>query len=288
MPSFSLSLLLSSDKVTWVVTGLGALLAVYTTYWQLDNFRKRTIIRPSGTKSVGVEQSTEDAIRLDTLSVLACGVNSELRTAALKILCERALKDEAFGEILEKIEADDLARNFVGLRVLALLLQNASPRRLVQPRVFKALLDTLRRASKTVDPPHPYTMRCQREAISLLIRLIPLGDIAHKYAIDAGLIDWIKESQVSGYDPPSAAAFDTNRIEPIDQHMYALLSALCGRSPSARDSLVELGLLRNSRVAMSPTGRMYEPGEGLMEVVPFPDPMADGHPLDVWTAAMTD
>jgi len=131
-------------------------------------------------------------------------------------------------------------------------------------------------------------MRCQREAISLLIRLIPLGEIAHKYAIDAGLIDWIKESQVSGYDPPSAAVFDTNRIEPIDQHLYALLSALCGRSPSARDSLVELGLLRNSRVGMSPTGRLYEPGEGLMEVVPLPDPMADGHPLDVWTAAMTD
>jgi hypothetical protein len=156
-------------------------------------------------------------------------------------------------------------------------------------------------------------MRCQREAVSLLSRLIPLGDTAHKYAIDAGLIDWIKESQVPGYDSLFAAVFDMNRNEPIDQHMYELLNALCGRGPSARDSLVELGLLRNTRGGASATGRPYEPGEGLMEVavaveeareateaedqdeqmrgavvVPLPDPMVDENSLDVWIATMMD
>jgi hypothetical protein len=90
-------------------------------------------------------------------------------------------------------------------------------------------------------------MRCQREVISLLSRLISQGDTAHQYAIDAGLIDWIKESRIAGYDTLFAAVFDMNRNEPIDQNLYDLLSALCGRGAVGRDSLLELGLLRNLR-----------------------------------------
>lgn len=101
-------------------------------------------------------------------------------------------------------------------------------------------------------------MRCQREAISLLSRLISLGDIAHKFAIEAGLLDWIKESRVAGYDTLFAAVFDMNRNEPIDQNLYELLNALRGRGNLGRDSLVELGLLRNGRGTTPSTGRPYE------------------------------
>ncbi|KAA8893388.1 hypothetical protein FN846DRAFT_536970 [Sphaerosporella brunnea] len=244
---------LSSEKLTWLLAGVGTIVAIYSTYWQLANYKQQAMVKPSGTRSVGVEQSTEDAIKHSTLSILARGVNPELRSAALKILCERALKDDALSAILDKAESSDLSQNFVALRVLG-LLQNASPRRLVQLRVFEALLGVLRRSSSAGGLE---TTRCQREALSLLSRLISLGDPAQQYAIDAGLLDWIKDSRAASYNSLLAEVVGMNRNEPIDQSLYDLLSTLCGRGTIGRDSLLELGVLRNIR-GTSSSSRPFE------------------------------
>ncbi|KAF8245939.1 hypothetical protein K440DRAFT_662444 [Wilcoxina mikolae CBS 423.85] len=247
---------LSSDKITWMVAGVGTALAIYTTYWQLENFKKRTATKPSSTRSVGVEQSTEDAIKLSTLSALARGVNPELRSAALKILCERGLKEEALSAILDKAELPDLASNFMALRVLGLLVQNVSARRLIQPRIFRALIGILRRSSTPAAERNSNAVRCQREAIGLLSRFISLGDECQRLAVDAGLIKWLKESRVAGYNNLYAAMFDNNN-DPIDQNIYELLSQLCGRGPMGRNNLEELGLVRNLRGSPS-SSRPFE------------------------------
>lgn len=121
-----------------------------------------------------------------------------------------------------------------------------SARRLIQPRIFKALLGILRRSSAPAAERNPNAVRCQREAIGLLSRFISLGDECQKFAVDAGLIDWLKESRVAGYNNLVAAVFDNNN-DPIDQNLYELLSALCGRGPMGRDNLLELGLVRSNR-----------------------------------------
>ncbi|KAF8543430.1 hypothetical protein BDD12DRAFT_820379 [Trichophaea hybrida] len=250
---------LSSDKITWMVAGVGTVLAIYTTYWQLENFKKRTVIKPSSARSVGVEQSTEDAIKLSTLSALARGVNHDLHKAALKILCERGLKEEALSAILDKAEFPDLASNFMALRVLGLLVKNVSPvsaRRLIQPRIFKALIGILRRSSTLAAERNSNAVRCQREAIGLLSHFISLGDECQRLAVDAGLINWLKESRVAGYNNLYAAVFDNNN-DPIDQGIYELLSQLCGRGPMGRNNLEELGLVRNLRGSPS-SSRPFE------------------------------
>ncbi|CCX30129.1 hypothetical protein FPQ18DRAFT_412880 [Pyronema domesticum] len=239
-----------SDKLTWTLCGVGTLIALYTTYWQLTDFKRRTILKPSSTRSVGVEQATEDgipsgdldhgirlsteaAIKLSTLSALARGVNPELRNAALKILCERSLKDEAFSELLTKAEAQDLNANYQALRVLYLLSNNVSPRRLAVPRVFGALVGILRRTITLSVERHHNALRCQREAISLLNRLIQLGDECQQYATDAGLTEWFKECRDAGY----YNVLDHH----LDQSLLELLATICRRDSTMREEVIELG-----------------------------------------------
>lgn len=52
-------------------------------------------------------------------------------TSALKILCERGLKDEALATILERAKLPGIGNKLITLRVLGLLIQNGSltPRR---------------------------------------------------------------------------------------------------------------------------------------------------------------
>ncbi|KAI5815515.1 hypothetical protein BZA77DRAFT_77115 [Pyronema omphalodes] len=260
-----------SDRLTWALCGFGTLIALYTTYWQLTDFKRRTIVKPSSTRSVGVEQATEDAIKLSTLSTLARGVNPELRNAALKILCERSLKDEAFSELLTKAESQDLNANYQALRVLYLLSNNVSPRRLAVPRVFKALVGILRRTITLSVERHHNALRCQREAISLLNRLIQLGDECQQYATDAGLTEWFKECRDAGY----YNVLDHH----LDQSLLELLATICRRDSAMREDVIESGwsLGRDSSGnlefvvgdARGTPSRLRDDGDDWVEVVGF-------------------
>jgi hypothetical protein len=50
----------STSDAAFVDPGVGTIIAIYSTYWQLQNYKKGAAINPSGARSVGVEQSTED------------------------------------------------------------------------------------------------------------------------------------------------------------------------------------------------------------------------------------
>lgn len=237
--------------MTLILTGVGTILAVCTTIWQLENFRKRAI-KPPGTRNVGVRQSTEDAIRLDTLKSLALGVNPELRGAALKILSERALKENTFSYVLDQAASNDSNKSLMALKVLGVLNQNVSAKRLIQPRIFNVLVGILQRVAESDYRAHdPTWKRCEREAIALLSRLVSYSDECQMYAIQAGLIEWIKRSQVPGYPNLMFAVFDMERTEPIDPNLYDLLSALCDEGTVGRDCLLESGLVRDMTVRPS-------------------------------------
>jgi len=255
---------MSSDRFPWFIAGIVTISLACLTVYQLEDFKRRTVIKPAGGNSVDVEQSTEDAIKLSTLEALARGVNPELRSAALKILCERALKDNNLTFILEKAESENVGENLVALKALGLVYQNASPRRLVQPRVFKCLIGMLLRLVRAGANEHATGRLCQREAVFLLSRLALLGDEGQRYALDAGLIEWIKEFQVQGYENILHAAFDMDATEPMDSNLYELLSVLCDDGSPGREALLQSGLVRDLGSARNRSHNQHDwPGFGV-------------------------
>jgi hypothetical protein len=115
----------------------------------------------------------------------------------------------------------------------------------VQPRVFKCLIGMLIRISRTGADEHANGKLCQREAVSLLSHLALFGDEGQRYALDAGLIEWIKELRVQGYDNILHAAFDMDATEPMDSNLYELLSVLCDDGSPGRDALLRSGMARD-------------------------------------------
>jgi len=260
---------MSSERFPWFIAVIATASLACLTIYQLEDFKRRAVVKPAGNNSVDVEQSTEDAIKLPTLEALARGVNPELRNAALKILCERALKENNLTFMLEQAESENITDNLMTLKALGLVYQNVSPRRLVQPRVFKCLIGMLLRIIRTGANEHATGKLCQREAVFLLSRLALFGDEGQQYALDAGFIEWIKEFRVPGYDNILHAAFDMDATEPMDSNLYELLSAFCDDGSPGRDALLQSGMLRDlgGSVRNRTHGHREWPGFGVSEPV---------------------
>ncbi|KAI9813068.1 MAG: hypothetical protein M1827_004288 [Pycnora praestabilis] len=129
----------------WLWVGLGALsiLAYTAAYRQLHEIRLLTEVNPEPTKPNVVGQETEDALKLDTLKKLTEGSNSDLRSAAIKILCERSVSEPTFDLLLKDISSTNQTRQKKGLTALKLLRSNPAVAKTKTVATLIALVDCL-------------------------------------------------------------------------------------------------------------------------------------------------
>ncbi|KAI5798884.1 hypothetical protein EDC01DRAFT_778479 [Geopyxis carbonaria] len=257
-----------AGRHTWLIIGGCSLLALYTTYRQLLDFKKRCALRSSDTRNVGVEQSTEDAIKLETLESLAKGVNPELRAAAHKIITERAMRASSMQYMIAKVAGEDQTERLMALKALNILTQHAPPSRFTEtPGFFHTLVAALR-TDETNPSKSSTRLQCERETVTILARFMTHAE-AQSQIVAAGIVDWLKAYHVSGYPNVIIAAFDPDRRgDPLDPNFYDLLTAICDEG-GYRDRILDSGMVSNIR-----RSRAEEtPGEEWVEVeveVPAP------------------
>ncbi|KAH0607742.1 uncharacterized protein H6S33_002776 [Morchella sextelata] len=191
----------------YILGGLLAIYAAYTTHSQLQAFRTRCVSKPpQQSNDAAVDRSTEDgsssdmrmaeqiltmpsaAIKLETLEALARGINFDLRNAALKIITERATTPGNIDFLLTQISTRPPAPRLRALKALRCLAAAPGPfGALCTPRVFRTLVTTL----KSTLPPTPDSAT-EKEVIYILTQLMKSYFAAKEMAVQAGIVDWLK------------------------------------------------------------------------------------------------
>ncbi|KAH8152864.1 uncharacterized protein LAJ45_03090 [Morchella importuna] len=210
----------------YVLGGLLALYAAYTTHSQLQAFKTRCVSKPpQQSNDAAVDRSTEDAIKLETLEALARGINFDLRNAALKIITERATTPTNIDFLLTQISTRPPAPRLRALKALRCLAAAPGPfGALCTPRVFRTLVTTL----KSTLPPTPDSAT-EKEVIYILTQLMKSYFAAKEMAVQAGIVDWLK-------------AVDRSVVD-----VWEVLSCV-NDTMEGRRLLVEAGLVQDERV----------------------------------------
>lgn len=173
------------------------------------DFRERCVVRPDSKGSQdGSENSDQDvvindgkllltlekAIKLETLQTIARGPNYDLRHAAVKIICQRAITGRPFEEILSNATSKNPKIRWQALKSLRGIYQLISfthvPQEM-QPRVFKAVIDSLYISMNqgTVNPLYNSEM----EAFRFLQRVIVGWSRNTGLAVEAGLVQFLAD-----------------------------------------------------------------------------------------------
>ncbi|KAL7272241.1 hypothetical protein RUND412_004969 [Rhizina undulata] len=194
------SIPVASDKLLWFALGTFAVFAVVKTHSQLITFRKRCAVKPSETaRDAGVDQTTEDAIKLDTLEALARGVNFDLRNVALKIIMERATTDKSLEYLIQQVESSHQPTRLRALKSVKFLSTSPCLHRICNQRIFNALVKVLRMTAANANPPNPYPPEIsgENDALQIISRLMPYAN-GRTYAFEAGFLQWLKECRLPG------------------------------------------------------------------------------------------
>ncbi|MCJ1338810.1 hypothetical protein MMC09_004099 [Bachmanniomyces sp. S44760] len=118
----------SSDAVLFVGLGIFAYYAARIAHKQLLAVRAAAEITREEEKDVPelISQHTEDALKLKTLRELVDGANGDIRTAAIKIVTERATHGKTYSLLLEEIASKNPTRRLKALTSLKYLTTSPS------------------------------------------------------------------------------------------------------------------------------------------------------------------
>ncbi|KAF8424712.1 hypothetical protein EV426DRAFT_89423 [Tirmania nivea] len=226
--------------LTWIALGVFSIFAVVTARSQLTTFKKRCEVRAEP-KRDSINQETEDALKLETLEVLARSVNFDLRNAALKILGERATTGNRYNYILKQLDSPEPETRLKSLKVLIYLSTSAPIEpfaRLCNPETFKALISAL--LASINEPP---TQRTEREVFRILSRLMQFN---RDLAIQGGIIEWFKRRPevVSAY-------FEPTKFEKLDVNLIVIIALLLhdtrdGKSVLEKEKLLPERAIRDN------------------------------------------
>ncbi|CUS06743.1 unnamed protein product, partial [Tuber aestivum] len=232
----------TSNKYLYFSAGLLALYAIYTTHSQLSRFRLRCVSKPKVMPpDAGVDQTTEDAIKLETLETLARGINVDIRNAALKIITDRATTDENIVHLLSQVGSSTPSQRLRSLRALRCCTYSTTLHKLCQKPTFSALVSCLNSTLPTDENPagDPFS---EKEALYILARLMGLYFIAREMLVDAGFVHWLARAKVPGYANVVEAVFDTEGVDLVDPSLVQIVSVL-EESVEARGALEDAGLM---------------------------------------------
>ncbi|KAG0125278.1 hypothetical protein HOY82DRAFT_153340 [Tuber indicum] len=252
-----------SDKYLYLSAGLLAIYAIYTTHSQLNKFRSRCVSKPKVVPpDAGVDQTTEDAIKLETLETLARGINVDIRNAALKIITDRATTDENIVHLLSQVRSSTPSQRLRSLRALRCCTYSTTLQKLCQKLTFSALVSCLNSALPTDENPagDPFS---EKEALYILARLMGLYFVGREMLVDTGFVLWLARAKVPGYANVVEAVFDDEGVDLVDPSLVQIVHVL-QESVEARGALEDAGFMLRARDAGggggSPDGG--RPGEG--------------------------
>ncbi len=107
-------------------------------------FRRRLGVAAAQPKTQYITQETEDSLSLDTLNSLLDHYNYSIRETAAKIVCDRAINDDAtLGRLLRGIARPDYTERMTSLRALAMLTDQTTMHRLNTREAFEAFVRSL-------------------------------------------------------------------------------------------------------------------------------------------------
>ncbi|KAF8469620.1 hypothetical protein BDZ91DRAFT_720585 [Kalaharituber pfeilii] len=224
MPRF-----LNDERFVWIAFGAFSIFAVITAHSQLCAFKKRCEVRTEQRRD-NINQETEDALKLETLAVLARSVNFDLRNAALKIIGERATTGDKYDYLLYQLYSPDPEVRLKALKVMIYLASGAPIEpinRLCTPQTFKALVHAL--MASLDEPPEICT---ERELFRILGRLMQFN---HELAIQAGVIKWFERRP-----EVVAAYFEPNKFEQLDVNLIIIIALLLHFTKDGKSSLEKL------------------------------------------------
>ncbi|KAK6541092.1 hypothetical protein TWF694_008467 [Orbilia ellipsospora] len=230
---------MNREGMLWFGLGIGCVVAYKLTIYQLESFKQQCEILPEESRET-VDKSTENALKLETLSTLSRGVNYNLSRAAIRIIAERALIEPSFSTLLISCFRPSPTRHS-SLRTLRFLilgksktdnyyendndhiLSKESESKLYSQPVFNALVHAciMSLPAPNATPPdnhrdeeaEAYALECLRA----LIRQPGLNTISR--ALEAGIVRYMKLLPSPGY-ANIIAAFSDTEFQPENYFLY--------------------------------------------------------------------
>ncbi|KAF3928221.1 hypothetical protein AA313_de0207032 [Arthrobotrys entomopaga] len=239
---------MNREGILWFGLGIGSVLAYKLTIHQLESFKQQCEILPEESRET-VDKSTENALKLETLSTLSRGVNYNLSRAAIRIIAERALIEPSFTLLLFSCFRPSPIRHS-SLRTLRFLilgksktenyyendndhvLSKESESKLYSQPVFNALvqacflsLPSSSPSSSSNSPSSNPTDRARDEeaeayaleCLRALIRQPGMNTISR--ALEAGIVRYMKRLPSPGY-ANIIAAFSDTEYQPDNYFLY--------------------------------------------------------------------
>ena len=146
------------------------------------------------------------AISLDTLRELYGSPNCNIRQASVKILVERAIRDENLGLLLRNAGSKDLQVREEAMTILAYLTENSSCSSLCMSRIYGVIVDALvsylpESANRVHEPYTDWKLRSKTEycALTVFLHILILRPSTMEQWLKAGLITrWLTHYPFGG------------------------------------------------------------------------------------------
>lgn len=105
-------------------------------------------------------------------------------------------------------------------------------------RSFRALVTCL----ENTLPPTPDVVT-QKEALYILARLMTSFFQGKDMAVEAGIINWLKQVRVPGYENVVEAVFDPERFDANDISLWEVVTTIMDEYEGGRKLMIEAGLI---------------------------------------------
>jgi hypothetical protein len=204
-----------------------------------------------------INQSTEDAVKLEALEVLLESPNYELQGAAVKIITNRATKPHIYQALLHKIRYGDIPQQEQALASLRYLVSYTNPKYLNPERTLSTVITFLSNNQPKfptgVDADLPlWKLRSEpvKDALHILDDVLSsLSSQTFPTALKAGLVSkWLSKYPFGGPSATEAAARDELRSlnwDSEDLLLFNIIKRLFDM-PAGRRELRKYGLLGSS------------------------------------------
>lgn len=177
----------------------------------------------------------------------------------MKIITERATTDKSVDFLLKQIESRNTVARLRALKAMRCLSMSASLSsffcscgsdshldqgsfvNLCTHRTFRALVTCL----ENTLPPND-DLVTQKEALYILARLMTSFFQGKDMAVEAGIIDWLKKVEVTGYQNVVEAVFDPERFDANDISLWEVVTTIMDEYEGGRKLMIEAGLITAS------------------------------------------
>lgn len=174
----------------------------------------------------------------------------------MKIITERATTDKNVDFLLKQIESRNAPARLRALKAMRCLSMSASLLsfpcacgsdshrdqgsfvNLCTQRSFRALVTCL----ENTLPPTPDVVT-QKEALYILARLMTSFFQGKDMAVEAGIINWLKQVRVPGYENVVEAVFDPERFDANDISLWEVVNTIMDEYEGGRKLMIEAGLI---------------------------------------------